>query len=127
MLHAQLQPCYSTPFVTPVSITTEDENSLTAKKAFEQASSLQRNGFYIEALQNYEKAIDAYPLFFEAWFNIGLCLRFLNKPSEAAYVFEQAAQLSSLYKPVFIELSQLYRELGEIDKASTANARYSML
>ena len=105
-----------------------------AEKNFEQAAKIAPKLSYVlteyskfeytrkhfaEALILAERAVNANPNNFHAWFNYGLILQKMRKSIDAIKAFQKGKELNPKYLPLFTELGRAYGFNGEYDKAET--------
>jgi hypothetical protein len=77
-----------------------------ARKAFEKGADAMKNRKFEEAIKNYQKAVDAYPSYAEALFEIGRAQLALNKPDEARKSFEASVKEDAKYTPPLRQLAE---------------------
>jgi tetratricopeptide (TPR) repeat protein len=77
-----------------------------ARKSFEKARSEASEGHAENVQKNLEKAVQAYPQFAEAWYQLGK-LQEAQKPQEAYQEFSKAATADPKYLPVYEHLALL--------------------
>ncbi|MBX9669084.1 MAG: tetratricopeptide repeat protein [Candidatus Obscuribacterales bacterium] len=112
--------CPFTSFVFPT-------DNLIATTEFAAAYSSQTEGRFSDATTRYKAVLKQLPECFEAYYNLGLCLREQEHLAEALSAFENTARLHPLFKMVYKDLADLYTKVGQASNAEAAIAAYSQL
>lgn len=76
------------------------------------------SGNYEEAVRCYQKCLECDPEFFEAAFNLAVCLMKLGKHEEAIPAYERASEIRPEFEGVWLNMGRLYQRLGKPDKAT---------
>lgn len=83
------------------------------KKAYNDGNTFFRKGQYQEALDSYEKAIQADPKYTKAYFGKGNAYKKLRKFDEAIQAYNKAIELDSTYDMCLFALGSLYEDDGK--------------
>src|SRR5262249_42142357 len=78
-----------------------------ARKAFEQGFAAQKSGKLADAQQYFQRAVEIYPKYVIAWFQLGSVLQKENDTNGARKAFTEASTIDSKYLPAFLSLSIL--------------------
>jgi tetratricopeptide (TPR) repeat protein len=81
-----------------------------AIKAYEKGAQAQSKGQLANAQKNFEKAVQVYPKYANAWFQLGTVLQKEQQTDEARKAFEQAASSDSKFLPPYLSLATLAYE-----------------
>jgi len=87
------------------------------KKAYNDGNTFYRKGQYQEALEAYDKAIQADPQYTKAFFCKGNAFKKLRKFPEAIQAYNKAIELDSTYDICLFALGSLYDEDGKFQQA----------
>jgi tetratricopeptide (TPR) repeat protein len=94
---------------------------ILAKRALSAARETERQGYFKEAVANFEyvqrNASSAFPLLPEVYLQKGLTLRMIGGHAEAAREFLGAIKLKPSYTPAYAALIDYYIDMGEIEEA----------
>jgi len=86
---------------------------------FNKAEVFFQNGAYNEAINNYKKAIESNPLFYDAYDSLAIAYAKVNQPDNAIIYFEKAIRLRSGDASVYNNLGVLYFKKGMYLDAKT--------
>src|ERR1035441_6134060 len=78
-----------------------------AKKAFDKAQEVTRKNKQAEALQNYQKAVQIFPQYAAAWYEMGRLQAAIHKVDEARQSFNAAIKADPKYLSPYLQLSSL--------------------
>lgn len=108
-----------TDFPRYVEFTGQDVEELIARANahYREANKLCDEGMRIEAIREYEQAIDIFPLFFEAIDNRALTLMELGLYDKALSGFEESLQVNPDGVVAFISSGECLLRLGRLDEA----------
>ena len=70
-----------------------------------------------EAVQHFEKAIQIYPLFFNAWFDLGRAYLEVQQPDKAYTCFERVIEMDSTYTDAHMNMVSILLNKGKLDEA----------
>jgi tetratricopeptide (TPR) repeat protein len=98
-----------------------------AKKAFGKGVNSMDDEKWPAAQKNFEKAVDIYPEYAQAWSDLGLVLQKQSKPTEARAAFEKALAADPKYIKPYIQLTMLdLEEKKPEDAAAIAGKAVAM-
>jgi hypothetical protein len=89
--------------ISPTSL----EAPKDAKKAFDKAQEVTRKNKQAEALQNYQKAVQVYPQYAAAWYEMGRLQAAAKKVDDAKQSFNAAIKADPKYLSPYLQLSSL--------------------
>jgi hypothetical protein len=89
--------------ISPTSL----EAPKDAKKAFDHAQDVTRKNKQAEALQSYQKAVQIYPQYAAAWYEMGRLQGAKNKIDDAKQDFNAAIKADPKYMPPYLQLASL--------------------
>ena len=89
--------------ISPTSLEAPKE----AKKEFDKAQEVTRKNKQAEAIQDYQKAVKAYPDYAAAWFELGRLQAAAQKTDDAKQSFEAAIKADPKYLSPYLQLSAL--------------------
>jgi tetratricopeptide (TPR) repeat protein len=113
--------------IPPSALPTLSSGSdLSARQHFEKGYQEHLSGRHEEAIVCYQKAIDAKSMY-EAFFNMGLCLKLVGRLTEAEAALARSASLNRLYRPAYKVLSEVQKALGKESEAQVSWSQYSRL
>jgi len=113
--------------IPPSALPTLSSGSdLSARQHFEKAYQEHQSGRHEEAIVCYQKAIDAKNMY-EAFFNMGLCMKHVGRLEEAELALARTANLNRLYRPAYKVLSEVQKALGKESEATVSWSQYSRL
>lgn len=81
-----------------------------ARKAYEKGLQAGRNGKLAEAGKYFETAVELYPKFVNAWFQLGTVLQKENQKDAARKAFTQATTLDTKFLPPYLFLASMAYE-----------------
>jgi tetratricopeptide (TPR) repeat protein len=93
-----------------------------AEGAFAKAKELGYKGKYDEAVQAYNKAIEIYPEYKEAWYNKGIALTDQGKYDEAVQAFDKAIEIYPEYKEAWFHKSLTLEKRSQTKNTSKKDA-----
>lgn len=76
-------------------------------------------GHVAESLRLAERAVEANPESFHAWFNHGILFEKTRRNNEAIRCLQKAKELNPQHLPIYTELGRVYSLVGEYEKAET--------
>jgi hypothetical protein len=83
-----------------------------ARKAYEKGLEAEKRGKLADARKYFETAVEIYPSFAYAWFQLGSVLQKENQRDEARKAYTQATTLDSRFLPPYLFLASLAYEAG---------------
>jgi len=83
-----------------------------ARKAYEKGLEAEKHGKLADAHKYFETAVEIYPSFVSAWFQLGSVLQKENQRDEARKAYTQAKTLDSRFLPPYLFLASLAYEAG---------------
>jgi tetratricopeptide (TPR) repeat protein len=84
-----------------------------ARKAYENGIEAERKGRLPDARQYFEKAVEIYPKYTSAWFQLGGVLRNLEQKEPARDAFSHATAIDSKFLPPYLSLAAMAFEAQE--------------
>ncbi|TFG63512.1 MAG: tetratricopeptide repeat protein [Spirochaetales bacterium] len=90
-----------------------------AKDSYDKALGYLKEQNYGKALEFFEKTVNEDSGFKDAYYNMGLCYKYMNEIERARYMYEKAAEIDENYLDPLIELGNLWYDAKEYDKAET--------
>jgi len=84
-----------------------------ARKAYENGIEAERKGKLADARQYFEKAVEIYPKYTSAWFQLGAVLRNLAQTEPAREAFSHATAIDSKFLPPYLSLAAMAFETQE--------------
>jgi hypothetical protein len=78
-----------------------------ARKAYEKGLEAERNNKLVDARQYFEKAVEFYPGFTNAWFRLGAILRAENRKDAARAAFTRATTIDTKFLPPYLSLASM--------------------
>lgn len=103
-----------------VSTSTQAHNLLglrLMKSSYDSTNEATQLALRQEALGHFKKAIEIYPTFFNATFDIGRVYSILNIPDSALVYYEKAIQLNPSFVDAFSAAGDIYLQKGQLDSA----------
>jgi tetratricopeptide (TPR) repeat protein len=70
-----------------------------------------------KALKKYEKAVNTYPRYYEAWYKMGIAYFNLDNFKEAINCLQKAVKIKPEFSSALYNMGIVYRELGDYQKA----------
>ncbi len=81
-----------------------------ARRAYEKGLEAERNGRLAEARQYFEKAVEIYPKYANAWFQLGAVLQNLAQKESARTAYTHATMIDSKFLPPYLSLASMAYE-----------------
>jgi tetratricopeptide (TPR) repeat protein len=78
-----------------------------ARKAYEKGIEAERKNRLADARQYFEKAVEIYPGFTNAWFRLGAVLRTGNQSGAARAAFTRATMIDTKFLPPYLSLASM--------------------
>jgi Tetratricopeptide repeat len=78
-----------------------------ARKAYENGIEAERKGKLADARKYFEKAVQVYPRYASAWFQLGAVLRNLSEKEPARTAFARATAIDSKFVPPYLSLASM--------------------
>jgi tetratricopeptide (TPR) repeat protein len=83
-----------------------------ARRAYEKGLQAERNGKLADAHKYFETAVQLYPSFANAWFQLGTVLQKENQKDAASKAYTQAATLDTRFLPPYLSLASMAYQTG---------------
>lgn len=83
-----------------------------ARKAYEKGLQALRNGKLADARKDFEKAVEIYPIFSNAWFRLGSVLQKENQDDAARKAYTQAITIDARFLPPYLSLAVMSSQTG---------------
>ncbi len=103
-----------------VSTSTQAHNLLglrLMKSSYDSTNVATQLALRQEALGHFKKAVEIYPTFFNATFDIGRVYSILNVPDSALVYYEKAIKLNPSFVDAFSAAGDIYLQKGQLDSA----------
>jgi tetratricopeptide (TPR) repeat protein len=84
-----------------------------ARSAFEKGVEADRNGKLADARKYFEKAVEIYPKYTSAWFQLGAVLQHLAEKEAARAAYTQATTIDSKFLPPYLPLASMAYQEGD--------------
>jgi hypothetical protein len=81
-----------------------------ARRAYEKGLQAERNGKLADARKYFETAVETYPSFANAWFQLGTVLQKENQTDAARTAYTQATTTNSTFLPPYLSLASMAYE-----------------
>ena len=81
-----------------------------AREAYEKGLKAERNGKLADARKYFETAVETYPSFASAWFQLGTVLQKENQTDAARTAYTQATTTNSTFLPPYLSLASMAYE-----------------
>jgi len=81
-----------------------------ARRAYEKGLEAERNGRLADARQYFEKAVEIYPKYANAWFQLGAALQNLAQKESARTAYTHATTIDSKFLPPYLSLASMAYE-----------------
>lgn len=81
-----------------------------ARRAYEKGLEAERNGRLADARQYFEKAVEIYPKYANAWFQLGAVLQNLAQKESARTAYIQATTIDTKFLPPYLSLASMAYE-----------------
>jgi tetratricopeptide (TPR) repeat protein len=78
-----------------------------ARRAYEKGLEAERNGRLADARQYFEKAVEIYPKYANAWFQLGAVLQRLAQKESARAAYTHATTIDSKFLPPYLSLASM--------------------
>ena len=92
----------ATPYKAPSS----------ARKAYEKGLEAGRNGKLAEARKYFEQAVEIYPRYASAWFQLGAVFEKVNQKDSARAAYTRATSVDTRFLPAYLSLAGMAYEAG---------------
>ena len=83
-----------------------------ARRAYEKGLQAERNGKLADAHKYFETAVEIYPSFANAWFQLGTVLQKENQKDAARKAYTQATTIDTKFLPPYLSLASMAYETG---------------
>lgn len=83
-----------------------------ARKAYEKGMNAEKNGKLAEARKYFETAVQRYPNFANAWYELGRILRKVDEKDAARAAFSRATAIDFKFMPPYLSLAAMAFEAG---------------
>ena len=83
-----------------------------ARKAYEKGLESERRGKLAEAHMYFEKAVETYPSFTTAWFQLGFVLEKQDQKDAARKAYTQATTIDTKFLPPYLSLASMAYQTG---------------
>ncbi len=83
-----------------------------ARRAYEKGLQAERNGKLADARKYFETAVEIYPSFANAWFQLGTVLQNENQKDAARKAYTQATTLDTRFLPPYLSLASMAYQTG---------------
>ncbi|MBL7799994.1 MAG: glycosyltransferase family 39 protein [Chitinophagales bacterium] len=110
-----------------VSTSTQAHNLLglrLMKSSYDSTNLATQLALRQEALGHFKRAVEIYPAFFNATFDIGRVYTILNLPDSALVYYERATKMNTTFADAFTAAGDIYFQKGQLD---SARIRYEKL
>ena len=84
-----------------------------ARRAYEKGLEAERNGRFADARQYFEKAVEIYPKYANAWFQLGVVLQNLAQKEPARTAYTHATTIDSKFLPPYLSLASMAYEAND--------------
>jgi hypothetical protein len=81
-----------------------------ARRAYEKGLQAERTGKFADARQYFEKAVEIYPKYANAWFQLGVVLQNLAQKESARAAYTHATTIDSKFLPPYLSLASMAYE-----------------
>jgi len=81
-----------------------------ARRAYEKGLEAERNGRLADARQYFEKAVEIYPKYANAWFQLGIVLQNLAQKESARAAYTHATTIDRKFLPPYLSLASMAYE-----------------
>ena len=81
-----------------------------ARRAYEKGLEAERNGRLADARQYFEKAVEIYPKYANAWFQLGVVLQNLTQKESARAAYTHAMTIDRKFLPPYLSLASMAYE-----------------
>lgn len=83
-----------------------------ARKAYEKGLETERKGKLAEARKYFEQALEIYPRYASAWFQLGTVFEKLNQKDSARAAYMRATTIDTRFLPPYLSLAEMAYEAG---------------
>jgi len=83
-----------------------------ARKAYEKGLEAGRNGKLAEARKYFEQAVEIYPRYASAWFQLGAVFEKVNQKDSARAAYTRATSIDTRFLPAYLSLAEMAYEAG---------------
>jgi len=83
-----------------------------ARRAYERGLEAERNGKLAEAHKYFQQALEIYPKYASAWFQIGVLFEKENQPVSARAAYTQATTIDAKFLPPYLSLASMAYNAG---------------
>lgn len=83
-----------------------------ARKAYEKGLEAERNGKFTEARKYFEQALEIYPRYASAWFQLGTVFEKLSQNDSARAAYMRATTIDTRFLPPYLSLAEMAYEAG---------------
>jgi tetratricopeptide (TPR) repeat protein len=84
-----------------------------ARRAYEKGLEAERNGKLANARKYFEQAVEIYPRYANAWFQLGTVLQKENQSDAARRAYIQATTIDTKFLPPYLSLASMAYQAGE--------------
>ncbi len=89
------------------------------KQSYDPAYAAEQTSMRQEAAYHFKRAIEIYPPFFNANYDLGRSYMILNQPDSALVPFKKAYELNPDFTTIGMVLGEIYNSKGKLDEAVT--------
>jgi hypothetical protein len=83
-----------------------------ARRAYEKGLQAERNGKLADAQKYFKTAVETYPIFVSAWFQLGTVLEKQNQKDGARKAYTQATTIDARFLPPYLSLASMAYQTG---------------
>ena len=83
-----------------------------ARKAYEKGLEAKRNGKFAEAHKHFEQALEIYPRYASAWFQLGTVFEKLSQNDSARAAYLRATTIDTRFLPPYLSLAEMAYDAG---------------
>ena len=83
-----------------------------ARKAYEKGLEAERNGKVAEAQKHFEQALEIYPRYVSAWFQLGIVFEKENQKDSARAAYARATSIDTRFLPPYLSLAAMAYQAG---------------
>jgi Flp pilus assembly protein TadD len=94
-----------------------------ALKAFQQGLAFAKRGQFESAARSQRAAVDLFPRYAEAWFELGLASQRLQRPAEARDAFQRSVDADPMFVKPYLQLIAIHSAAAEWPAALASSAR----
>jgi tetratricopeptide (TPR) repeat protein len=85
--------------------------------SFKEEHKNESNEMRQEAIQHFKKALEIYPNFFNATYDLGRCYMIMNQSDSALILFEKTYQLDSTFSDALYNIAIIYDQKNDLELA----------